>query len=100
MLIFTWRDRFFEDSDELHSVHRLPLSLSLSLTLHSVANSIVSVAAQRSQRIIFLPRSSVGASHGAGSVGDKRADVPRCELGVFHSKGAGNVNDRGAECVS
>lgn len=65
--INTWRDRFFENSDELHSVHRL-----LSLSLHTVASSIVSVAAQCSQRIIFLPQSSVGASHGAGSVGDKR----------------------------
>ncbi len=88
--ILTRRDRFFEDSDELHSA-------GCSLSLHSVASSLVSVAAQRSQRIIFLPRSSVGASHGAGSVGGKTGGSSRCSLGVSHSDGAGNVNGRGAE---
>lgn len=55
----TRRDGFFENRDELHSFPRLPL---FSPTL--------SVAAQRPQRIIFLPRSSVVVRHRTGSVGD------------------------------
>lgn len=78
--IHTWRDGFFENSDELHSVHRLP---SLSSHGRSLARSVVSVAAQHTGRILLLPRSSVGSSHGAGSVATRETGVPRCSVGVF-----------------
>lgn len=78
----TRRDGFFENRDELHSFPRLPL---FSPTL--------SVAAQRPQRIIFLPRSSVVVRHRTGSVGDTGGGGSA----YFHSDVAGNVDSVGAE---
>lgn len=72
--------------------------LSLSLfSLHSAASSIVSVAAQRSQRIIFLPQNSVGASHRAGYIGVERGFSPPLLARRFHLDGVGNINGCGAE---
>lgn len=58
--VLTWRDRFLEDRDELHSV---PGALS-SLGRCRLPRSTLS-------GIIFLPRDSVGASHGGASVGEE-----------------------------
>lgn len=86
--ILTWRNGFFENSDELHSVLQLPLSLR---------TRTVSVASQLTQRIICLPPSSVCTSHRAGSIGDE-GGVGSPVLAVrFHSDGAGNISGRGAE---
>lgn len=70
---------------------------STGYSLHSVASSIVSVAAQRSQRIIFFHRAQSVPATGRDQLVVKEAEVSRCSLGVFHSDGAGNVNDCGAE---
>lgn len=58
-------------------------STGCPLSCHTVARSVVSVAAQHTGRILLLPRSSVGSSHGAGSVATRETGVPRCSVGVF-----------------
>lgn len=90
--IHTWRDGFFENSDELHSVHRLP-----SLSRHTVARSVVSVAAQHTGRILLLPRSSVGSSHGRDQSLRERQGFPGAPSVFSYLDAARIFNDCGAE---
>ena len=69
MLIITWRDRFFEDCDELHSAGSLALSLSVSVAAQLAADYISS-------------RSSVG-----GAAGRVQAEGPGASSVCFSRMG-------------
>lgn len=75
--VFTWRDRLLEDSDELHSVHRLRC-LALS------ALGSFGCRAAHSGLFFFHGSQAVSATGRDQSAGDE-AEVPRCRCGVFHS---------------
>lgn len=64
-------------------------SIPSPAAIHTVASSIVSVAAQRSQGIIFLPLCSEGGSLGWDQLAVKKAEIPRFSHSAFHSDGAG-----------